>query len=44
VVSDFPELQMKSVGFRAPAGGSINGGGPVLDLMTNGAVYLKRVK
>jgi DUF4097 and DUF4098 domain-containing protein YvlB len=46
VVSDFPELQLKTAGFRAPQGqGAINGGGPVIDLNTNGgAIYLRRVK
>lgn len=45
VVSEFPELQPNSVGWRAPAAtASIQGGGPVLDLNTNGTVYLKRTK
>ena len=46
VVSDFPELQLKTVGFRSPQGqGAINGGGPILDLSTtSGAIYLRRTK
>ncbi len=46
IVSDFPELQLKTVGFRSPQGqGAINGGGPVLDLSTSsGAIYLRRMK
>ena len=46
IVSDFPEIQVRSVGFRSPQGqGAINGGGPVLDLTTNGgAIYLRRAK
>jgi DUF4097 and DUF4098 domain-containing protein YvlB len=46
IVSDFPELEVRSVGFRSPQGqGSINGGGPVIDLNTSGgAIYVRRVK
>ena len=52
IISDFPEIQVRSVGFKAPSAGpgvtgkgSLNGGGPVLDLNTNrGAIYLRRVK
>ncbi|MEO5924322.1 MAG: hypothetical protein ABIR70_10895 [Bryobacteraceae bacterium] len=46
IISDFPELEVKSIGFRSPQGqGAINGGGPVLDLNTSGgAIYLRRVK
>jgi DUF4097 and DUF4098 domain-containing protein YvlB len=46
IISDFPELQLKTVGFRSPQGqGALNGGGPVLDLNTSGgAIYLRRVK
>jgi len=46
IVSDFPELEMRTIGFRSPQGqGVINGGGPVLDLNTNGgAIYLRRSK
>jgi hypothetical protein len=45
VISEFPEIQAKSVGWRAPAAtASIHGGGPILDLSTNGTVYLKRAK
>jgi hypothetical protein len=46
IISDFPELEVRSVGFRAPQSqGAINGGGPVLDLNTSGGViYLRRVK
>jgi hypothetical protein len=45
VISEFPEIQSKSVGWRSPvAESSIQGGGPVLDLNTNGTVYLKKAK
>jgi DUF4097 and DUF4098 domain-containing protein YvlB len=52
IISDFPEIQVRSVGFKAPAAGpgvtgqgSINGGGPVLDLNTSsGTIYLRRAK
>lgn len=47
IVSDFPEIQVKSIGLRSPVmgQGAINGGGPVLNLNTNGGViYLRRVK
>jgi DUF4097 and DUF4098 domain-containing protein YvlB len=47
IVSDFPEIQTRSVGWRPPAAGQIPiyGGGPVLNLNTNGGViYLRRVK
>lgn len=51
IISDFPEIQVRSVGFKAPAGpgvtgqGSINGGGPVLDVNTSsGTIYLRRAK
>jgi DUF4097 and DUF4098 domain-containing protein YvlB len=46
IVSDFPELQVKSVGFRSPQGqGAINGGGPMLELTTSGgAIYVRRAK
>ncbi len=45
VVSDFPEIQARSVGWQAPAAvSSIQGGGPVVDLSTNGTVYLRRAK
>lgn len=46
IISDFPELQVRSVGFRTPQGqGSINGGGPVLELNTSGgAIYVRRMK
>ncbi len=46
IVSDFPELEVKSIGFRSPQGqGAINGGGPVLDLNTSGGtIYLRRAK
>jgi DUF4097 and DUF4098 domain-containing protein YvlB len=47
IVSDFPEIQTKSVNFRSPmmvAQGVINGGGPILDLNANGTIYLRRVK
>jgi hypothetical protein len=46
IVSDFPEIEVRSVGFRSPQGqGAISGGGPVLDLNTNGgAIYLRRIK
>jgi DUF4097 and DUF4098 domain-containing protein YvlB len=45
VISDFPEMQARSVGWQAPAAtSSIQGGGPVLDLNTNGTVYLRKTK
>jgi len=46
IVSDFPEIEVRSIGFGSPRGqGAINGGGPVLDLNTNdGAIYLRRAK
>lgn len=45
IVSEFAEIQAKSVGWRSPAAtSSIQGGGPVLDLNTNGTVYLKKAK
>lgn len=46
IVSDFPEVQTKSVNFRSPlvAQGTINGGGPILDLNANGTIYLRRAK
>jgi hypothetical protein len=51
IISDFPEIRVRSVGFQSPAGpgttgqGTINGGGPVLDLSTNGGtIFLRRVK
>jgi hypothetical protein len=46
IVSDFPELQVRTVGLRAPQGqGSINGGGPVLELNTSGGtIYVRRTK
>ena len=46
IVSDFPELQVRSVGFRSPQGqGAINGGGPVVEVSTSGgAIYLRRAK
>ena len=48
IVSDFPEIQVRTVGLQsagATGRGSINGGGPVLDLSTNGGtIYLRRVR
>lgn len=46
IFSDFPELQVRTAGFRSPQGqGSINGGGPVLELNTSGgAIYIRRAK
>jgi hypothetical protein len=53
IVSDFPELQVRSLALRAPGQmgsewmgqGAVYGGGPVLDLNTNGGViYLRRAK
>jgi DUF4097 and DUF4098 domain-containing protein YvlB len=47
IVSDFAEIQSKSINFRSPvavAQGAINGGGPVLDLNANGTIYLRKVK
>jgi DUF4097 and DUF4098 domain-containing protein YvlB len=47
IVSDFPEIQVNAVGFRSPikGQGSINGGGPVLNLNTSGGViYLRKAK
>lgn len=46
IVSDFPEIQTRAIGWRPVAGqGAIYGGGPVLNLTTNGGViYLRRVK
>lgn len=47
IVSDFPEVQTRSVNFRSPVmigQGMINGGGPMLDLNANGTIYLRRVK
>jgi DUF4097 and DUF4098 domain-containing protein YvlB len=46
VISDFPEMRARSVGWqRSPVTmSSIQGGGPVLDLSTNGTVYLRRAK
>ncbi len=46
IVSDFPEIQVKSIGLSPVMGqGSIYGGGPILNLNTNGGViYLRRVR
>ena len=45
IVSDFPDIQTKSINFRsAVAQGAINGGGPILDLDANGTIYLRRAK
>ncbi|MEP6961778.1 MAG: hypothetical protein ABI995_06860, partial [Acidobacteriota bacterium] len=47
IVSDFPEIQVRSVGFRSPVTGQgqIAGGGPTIDLNTNGGtIYLRRSK
>jgi DUF4097 and DUF4098 domain-containing protein YvlB len=47
VISDFPEIQVKAMGWRSPAmgQGSINGGGPMIDLnAAGGAIYLKKSK
>jgi DUF4097 and DUF4098 domain-containing protein YvlB len=45
VVSEFPEMQARSVGWHAPAAvSSIQGGGPVVDVTTNGTVYLRKAK
>lgn len=47
IVSDFPDIQTRSMSFRSPVmigQGTINGGGPMLDLNANGTIYLRRVK
>jgi hypothetical protein len=45
VVSEFPEMEARNVGWRAPGvATSIQGGGPVLDLNTDGVVYLRKAK
>jgi hypothetical protein len=44
IVSDFPEIQPRpAYGARMEAGGTVNGGGPVLKLSTSGGtIYLRR--
>ncbi len=45
IVSDFPEIQVKSIGFLSPVTGqgSINGGGPLLHLdASGGRIFLKK--
>ncbi len=45
VVSDFPQVQMRSEQGRSGAQGNLNGGGPVLRLETNGGtIYLRHEK
>jgi hypothetical protein len=47
IISEFPEIEVKSIGLRAPVTGTgaINGGGPVLNVNTNGGViYLRRAR
>jgi DUF4097 and DUF4098 domain-containing protein YvlB len=48
IVSDFPEIQVRSIGFQGPGAlgqGALHGGGPVLELSTNsGVIYLRRTK
>ena len=45
IVSDFPEIQVKSIGFLSPVAGqgAINGGGPLLHLdASGGRIFLKK--
>lgn len=46
IVSDYPEIKVNSVGFRSPAEGqgSLNGGGPMLNLNTSGIIYVRKAK